>query len=226
MYRKFLSFGALSAGILFAVASHAAPVQLVTNGDFETGTLAGWTVTPTTNGTTDVETVEVFDTTGSEESNAAKFEVGRLTGSADGNPAGIILSQLLTVTSTSILAFSVDVAGVDIDSANADGGRFRLLFGGTLLDQLSLGRVNEGEVRRGSLTGTLSGIGPGKYNLELFILRDYQTASTVTPFSYIDNFSVLATGSGEPLGVIPLPASGLLLLAGIGGIALARRRKA
>src|SRR5437588_11523833 len=75
-----LALAVLLAVVVLGLTAVPASAAIVTNGDFETGNLTGWTTFTTAGGTANAgsaPTVSSFDTTGSGASNAAQFNVGQ-----------------------------------------------------------------------------------------------------------------------------------------------------
>jgi hypothetical protein len=84
--------GAAAVAFFLSAPAHA---DLITNGDFQTGTLAGWTVFTTSNGSdgAGLPNVVSFNTTGGGASDAAQFNVGEIN--FDRTPQGGGLSQTI-----------------------------------------------------------------------------------------------------------------------------------
>lgn len=208
-FGKPLAFAAL-------VLSLALPASAATlnNGDFDSGTLDGWTV-GSVNGGSEFSVVSGFDTTGAGASDAAHFNVGR-SGSGSG---GIALSQSVTISTAGTHTVSVDVAALGGSQYNnLSGGIFRLIVGGTLVDSIDFGFITANDVERATLGGEVDlAVGLADFTIE--VLRPY-IFSENTPNQYVDN--AMITGPAP----VPLPASMPLLLAAIGGIAVMRRKKA
>lgn len=216
---KFASTKILAAAVAVCL-SGAAYANALTNGDFETGDLTGWTVTPTANGGANVQDVTMFDVDQiGGPSNAARFRVGRLSG-GQGPNEGVTLSQMFNVVVAGIFNVSVDVAGHGADGENANGGDFELLIDATSLDSFAAGQVNGGQVKPDTLTGSLF-LAAGAHSFSLLITRNFEFGGA-NARQYVDDASVLAEQA-----VVPLPATLPLLLIGVGGFAaLARRRRA
>src|ERR1041384_7943860 len=86
--------------VLSFLVSTPAVAQQFVNGGFENGTLSGWTITPTSNGHTLVQTVSTIDIDGPgplASSPAATFQVGQVN-SIFQDQEGIEITQNLTLT--------------------------------------------------------------------------------------------------------------------------------
>ena len=201
---------AVAAALALGLSAPSAVAATLTNGDFENG-LTGWTVENTQGGRTVVERTSLFDVDGDNDATqAAEFNVGRTTA----RRGGATISQDFTVGVAGMFEFAVDVAAIDING-NADGGTFRLIVDGQVLDTFATGRVGSNVVEADTLFGTLD-LGPGTYTFTVEITRRYTTVDNpVLPRQYVDSASITA---------VPLPASAALLLAALGGLGVMRRR--
>ena len=210
-------FTVLAGATAAAFFAFGASAATLTNGNFETGDLSGWTVTPTPGGETVVQDVTSFDVTGGGSSLAARFNVGRTSGSS----GGISLSQTFNVMTAGLHMFSVDVAADNVPNGggNADGGTFALIVNGTLLDSFASGSMVTDEVKRASLSGALD-LALGSYTFEIIITRDFTTDAR-NPEQRVDNAAIVDPTGGQ----IPLPAPALLLLTGLAPIVMLRRRR-
>ena len=209
--------------VAVCLAIALAPVMyagIITNGDFQTGDLTGWTTYHTLTGSngTGYPIATQFDVTGGGSSYAATFNVGMVsgtTGKADYEGGGIYQSVSLAAGSVTI---SFDWAENNIYTGlNVSAGRLELLLDGAVIGTQADQQIQGGQILRGNLSGT-SSVLAGSHEIRIQVTRNYGNPGT-TPFEYIDN--VTATG-GTSTGT-PEPGSSLLILAGM-GVLLARRR--
>src|SRR5262245_14661864 len=122
--RIVIFFGAI---ILFSTYAQADPLTIV-NGEFETGTFAGWTLFTTPNGTTGGPAVVPFDITGSGATFAARFLVGQVTFVSGDQQGGGIFQQFV-MTSASVISLHADIASQNVTTfANVAGGLFSMLL--------------------------------------------------------------------------------------------------
>jgi hypothetical protein len=200
---KSLAITGFLAVAVFA-ATPAGAVSL-TNGDFETGDLTGWTVFTTTNGTngSGLPNVALFNTTGSGASNSARFEVGSGGGG---------ITQNVTLAS-GILNLSVDVAAFSL-SNNASGGVFTLL-----LNTFDTGSMSVNTTSRNTLTSSTT-VNAGIYSVGIQMTRPYGSGTGNTPYQYVDNFAISGSSTAT---TVPEPFTVIGSL--IGGTAAFRMRK-
>lgn len=191
--------------------------QMFFNGNFETGSLSSWTIAPTTNGTTTVQTAVQYDIDGpgTRPTNfAAKFSVGQVV-FASGVPAGINLTQSLTLTSGIQYYFDFDWAVQrDIATNNAEGGIFSLIVNGTAISSQMAGATTGTTPKYGHVTGIFTPTSSGSYSVGARIERPFTPAASL--HQYVDNFAVTAAA-------VPEPAT--LAVLALGGAFMARRRK-
>lgn len=191
----------------------------IVNGDFEDGTLSGWTAFRTTNGTVGsgipaFPRVVLFDTAGSGTSLVAQFRVGQVVFEGSSSPRGGGIFQIIT-TSAGPLNFRANVSALglcDQECANVDAGAFELQLDGAVLDRVDLGPIGNGEVLRGVLSGSVA-VGAGSHDLRIQITRTHTEAGAT---QYVDDVAATAA-----------PEAGSEVLLGVGGAALwlLRRRR-
>ena len=202
---------------LFTVALLPAAQAQFTNGNFETGTLAGWTVTPTANGRTALQQVVQFDVDGPGglgTNFGAQFSVGQVVFTS-GVPAGIELTQLLNLSSGVQYTFDFDWAATrTTTSTNAQGGIFDLIVGGTSLANAAAGSTSLTAPRYGHLTAMFTPTSSGAYAVGARIQRPFTVPSDNSLLQTVDNFT---------MSPVPEPASMAAL--GLGVAALLRRRR-
>jgi hypothetical protein len=210
------------AGLFAGVCLLGRPVlaQTITNGDFETGTLSGWTVFTTSNGTTGIGLPDVvsFNTTGSGASDAAQFNVGEVI--FDSTQQGGGLSQTITAPGSGLYTLTEDFASQD-DAAggvNGSAGTFSIIIDGITVATDNLGAfATSNQVLRGSFDESVA-LTAGPHTFETEITRPFLSGGTSTPTEYIDNISL------TPSGVTPEPSSLLLFGTGLLGLAPFRRK--
>lgn len=196
--------------------------NLVVNGNFDTGTLAGWTVFTTANGTTGagLPNVVSFNTSGGGASNAAHFDVGTnvLTSQQGGG-----LSQTFMAPTAGTYNLSEDFASQDDANGlvNSDAGTFSLLIDGVTVATDSFGAfATAQQILMGSFSVSVN-LTAGPHTLETEITRVFNTGGSATPDEYVDNISLTSPGGSQ----VPEPNSLILLGSGALGLAGAIRRR-
>jgi hypothetical protein len=204
------------------LVSKPAVADTITNGNFETGTLAGWTVFTTSNGTNGAGLPDVvsFNTTGSGASDAAQFDVGEVN--FDSTQQGGGLSQMITAPVSGAYTLAEDFASQDDANGeiNGDAGTFSIIIDGTTVATDSLGGfATANQILRGSFDLSVN-LTAGSHTIETEITRVFTTGGIATPDEYIDNISL--TPNSVPT---PEPSSIALFGTGLLGLAGAARRK-
>lgn len=179
--------------VLFAAS--AASGQVISNGNFETGSLLPWTVVPTAGGTSLATGVVTYDVDGPKPfpaSNAARFMVGATSPPLP--PAsweGIELTQPVELeflgerSYTFWVHWSVNpVANV----YNQSGGRFDLIVNGEVIDTDTAPSTTGLQASYGFLIGDFSPDQGGIHDVGVRITRPVLAGEEV--FQYLDNFGV------------------------------------
>jgi hypothetical protein len=184
-----------------------AAAATLTNGDFETGDLTGWTtfVTPngtigSTNGSSGPAGVALFDTTGSGASYAAHFSVGEIAGEVGNGPSegGGIYQNVTVAAGTYVLSADIATDG----GFNADCGLYELIVDGHLVASHDFGECLAAGPYRSTLDATVP-LSDGSHEIRILITRNYAPDFTMT--QYVDNVSLVPLDSTPP--VISVPGS-------------------
>jgi len=202
---------AVSFGVLLPLLANAA---VITNGDFETGDLSGWTSFVTSNGVTSPRVSE-FSVNGLTRTYAAQFQVGE--DDFTSLPEGGGISQMFNA-SQGVFNISAEIATLSPgEFPNGDAGAFSLILDGVVISTYNFGFINPDEILRGKLnySGMLT---EGVHELVILVTRSYQAGSS-TPFQYVDNVQVQAAAEA-----IPEPATVALFAIGLFGVASFKRR--
>jgi hypothetical protein len=209
--------------LMLVVISAEAKANLLTNSDFETGDLTSWTWNPTQYAEPEmIAEVVTFETVLGQPSLC--FRVNPGTDDAHygiGQEEGGILSQTINLVAGTNYAVSVGASAIHYvgPTSNSDGGLIRLYIGGNLQWSWDVGEIGPtGAVVRNSYEGTYVPTFTGPHDFELVFTRTWRNwggfaGSQPSMYHYADNISV-----------IPEPAT--LLLVGLGGLVLRRKRRA
>lgn len=208
----------------FTVAATVEAATL-TNGDFATGDLTGWTVYTTGSGSNGsnldgewLPRVTTFDLTQTgTTSNVAQFRAGReqaiaLPGAWEGG--GLRQSVFFDAGRFTLAA---DAAVQGDHQANTQSGALELMFEGEAMSpptQIALWNfagVSRGMTKYQTLVGEITIATPGWYNLSLQWTRPF-LASPTTPSQYIGNLRLepIPTSVPEPTGAAALLLMGVL----------------
>lgn len=170
-------------------------LTLLTNGDFETGDLSGWTTYTTQNGTIGQPVAVQFDVDGDgSSSESARFLVGQQSFQPNVHWGGGIFQTF--VSSGGDVEFSADIAARDPDSVgNISGGQFSLIVDGVTVDQHDFGGIGGFMTERSTLSATVN-LSAGTHEVRFLMTRPFLARQGGTPFQYLDDISAIP--SNEP----------------------------
>jgi hypothetical protein len=214
--------------LMVALASLNAPAyaNVVINGDFETGTFAGWSLFATSSNASlgtpsGGRAIVPFDVQGSgSTTNAARFQVGQNIFTSGIQEGGGIRQTI--ITTSGMATFHADIAAQETNgSGNGAAGLFSVLLDGVVLSSFDFGDIGIRQIERNTFDFTAP-ITDGQHVLSLQMTRPFGAGGQtlgLTPFQYWDNVSLNVTSVSEP-------ASVLLLGLALAALAIRRRRLA
>jgi hypothetical protein len=198
--------GRWAGAILATVACCCQAQELLVNGDFATGTLAGWTFTPDAA----AEPSLLGTVVSYQGSNAFRANTGN---NGTGVDAGGTLSQLVPLVAGASYQVSAGKLAMSIQNAspNADGGRITVSLAGMVLHTFEpadpLPAVPADTLDSFSVPFVAGATGPAAF--EVRFVRRFPNFTPNAIYHYADDLSVEF--------VIPEPGGvALLLLAGVG----------
>lgn len=181
---------------LMGALAGTASAATLTNGDFETGDLTGWTTFVTPNGGIQPAGVSLFDTTGSGSSDAAYFTVGEVAGQVgNGPPEGGGIYQSVTV-SGGTYKLSADIA--TLAGFNADCGTYELIVDGAVVASHAFGECLAIDTYRSSLSAIVS-LAAGSHEVRIRITRRYGPSM----MQHVDNVALIPLDNTAPTISVP-----------------------
>jgi len=219
----------LSVALLFSafiVPAHA--VQVLTNGNFESG-VTGWTSFITSNNATITDppsppvgtpsneqaTTRSFDVTGSGASNALFLNVGSRSFVPNGPQEGGGVTQTFTLAADGVATFSANIAGWT-RSTVSNLGLLSVLLDGVLMDSHDFANASGLPATLLSTLGFTTNLSAGSHTITLLATRAFAPASGVTN-QYFDNVSL-------DVAQTPLPAALPMFISGLGVVGALWRR--
>jgi len=220
----------LSCAVLLVVSAvPAKAVEVITNGDFQSG-LTGWTSYTTANGTIAATpslpdapqpqnaSVVSFNVTGSGASNALFLNAGKINppyNSAPGEGGGV--SQTFT-TSGGMATFSADIAAFTRVNGLTAFGLMSVLLDGVVLDSFDFVGPGTSTTLHNTLDFTTN-LTAGQHTIQLQATRIFAPGGGVTS-QYFDNVSL------DVLTPVPEPSTWAMLILGFVGVGfIAYRRR-
>jgi hypothetical protein len=220
----------LSCAVLLVVSAvPAKAVEVITNGDFQSG-LTGWTSYTTANGTIAATpslpgapqpqnaSVVSFNVTGSGVSDALFLNAGKINppyNSAPGEGGGV--SQTFTTTG-GVATFSADIAAFTRVNGLTAFGLVSVLLDGVVLDSFDFVGPGTSTTLRNTLEFTTN-VTAGQHILQLQATRIFAPGSGVTS-QYFDNVSL------DVVTPVPEPSTWAMLILGFAGVGfIAYRRR-
>ncbi len=197
------------------------------NGDFETGDMTGWTITPGTNARYEFDDVIMFDIDGvgpNPISNVLSLSVGQMTYEASVY-RHVDITQDLSLELGKKYEFSFDWAVHNFFIFdNFDGGIFELIVDDQVLATHDTGGIFFMSTERGALDAEFIPTQSGDYTVGARISRRFPIPFPddlqPTLLQYLDNFSMTSSAVPEPT------STSMMFLVGIVGLALRRRKRA
>lgn len=209
--------------VIGCLCCRPAQADTITNGNFENGTLSGWTVFTTSNGSNGagLPNISPFTTTPGGTSDAAHFNVGEVN--FDFTQQGGGLSQTIIAPVSGFYTLTEDFASQDNVGKNIDAGTFSVLIDGVTVASDDLGSfAMAGQLLRGSFNETFA-LTAGSHVFETEISREFLSTGPNTPDEYIDNISL--TPSTKGVALTPEPSSIALLATGMLALAAVASRR-
>ena len=203
----------LSCAVLLVVSAvPAKAVEVITNGDFQSG-LTGWTSYTTANGT--IAATPSLPGAPQPQNASVAGKINPIYGSAPGEGGGV--SQAFTTTG-GLATFSADIAGFTRVNGLTAFGLMSVLLDGVVLDSFDFVGPGTSTTLRDTLDFTTN-LTAGQHTIQLQATRLFAPGGGVTS-QYFDNISL------DVVTPVPEPATWAMLILGFAGVGfMAYRRR-